>query len=283
MADNKIPLTLASEQSHRKDKPPLYSDSSTANLTQTCSTTPFRTTFASLSLHMTDRIRLLNFPPETMPQISALVRTRWRSGIQSERLYGNSYELKLSGTPWRTGMGWGDWSEQTLNSRLLIMGLLAGLFNMGWVLNAAVDISRKEFDKDTLILRAQRPPPPACEWMFVNFSSGDSLHLVGAPKELGTSLVQAYGREVQRYNTTTDSALKIKFWGYPWRAEGVETVKARELVLVLLEVLEQYGFSLYASIDQECGRGKDSRSSEADVWYCNRQRDWTPGVPIYHH
>jgi hypothetical protein len=107
------------------------------------------------------------------------------------------------------------------------------------------------------------------------------MHLIDAPKELGRILVRAYGSKVQRHQVT-GSVFEIKFKGYPWRASGTETVQSRLIILTLLDALEELGFSLYASIDQDNGPGGNSHASEADVWFCNRQNDWTPGAPIYH-
>jgi hypothetical protein len=51
------------------------------------------------------------------------------------------------------------------------------------------------------------------------------------------------------------------------------------LALILLECLEQHGFSLYASVDQDNGRG----GRGMDTWHCCRPVDWRPGEPVYHN
>lgn len=102
----------------------------------------FRTTFASVSLHMTDRIRLLRFPQSDVSDIQNLVRSSWQRGIQDLRVYDQSNEIKLCGNPWSQNYG-----DQRTEARRLVKGLLQGLFDMGWILRAAVDISKKEFDK----------------------------------------------------------------------------------------------------------------------------------------
>lgn len=118
-------------------------------------------------------------------------------------------------------------------------------------------------------------------WLCISFDEGDLMHLIDAPTELSQSLAQAFGPKVQR-TKHQGSAFEIKFKGYPWRASGTDTVQSRIILLVLLETLEQHGFSLYASIDQDNGPGGQSGKSEADTWFCNRQADWSPGAPIYH-
>lgn len=118
--------------------PPSYGKAEDNPLTPTS----FRTKFACVSLHMTDRIRLLRFPEADIPRIQGIIKYSWQRGIQDLRVYDQSNEIKLYGNPWSASG-----STQKPEARRLVMGLLQGLFDMGWVLKAAVDISKKEFDK----------------------------------------------------------------------------------------------------------------------------------------
>ncbi len=43
---------------------------------------------------------------------------------------------------------------------------------------------------------------------------------------------------------------EFKLHGNPWRAHGVDTTKAREIILMLLGLLEEEGWTVYASISQ---------------------------------
>ncbi|KAK9245093.1 hypothetical protein V1506DRAFT_539163 [Lipomyces tetrasporus] len=259
------------------DLPPQYPIYTPDAPAQSTSVPVFRTTFACLSMHMSDRIRLLRFPARDVAKIREIIRRGWLRGIQDTRVYDAAEEIKLYGNPWRAS----SWNDEKMDARRLVCQILCGLFDLGWVLQAAVDISKKEYDKDTLLFRYQQPPPPPCVWMSISFDRGDLLHLIDAPQDLSHLLVQAYGEKVQKHHYN-GSVFEIKFRGYPWYANSRETVQARLIVLTLLECLEQRGFSLYASIDQDNGPGGDSNCSEADTWFCNRQADWTPGAPIYH-
>jgi hypothetical protein len=102
------------------------------------------------------------------------------------------------------------------------------------------------------------------------------MRLIDAPTELGQALIQAYGDKVQSHEQS-DAITMIKFRGWPWLANGTDTVQVRVLLLRLMEVLEQHGFSLYASINQD----SDS-DSKADTLFCTRNLNWSPGAPVYH-
>lgn len=126
-----------------KDLPPEYPAYSTNALERPTSSTSFRTTFASVSLHMRDRIRLLRFSARDVDQIQELIKRSWPKGIQETRLYDQAHEIKLRGNPWHPS----NWNDERTQARRLMCRTLEGLFDMGWVLKASVDISKKEFDK----------------------------------------------------------------------------------------------------------------------------------------
>ena len=119
--------------------PPSYGQNETSPLVPVST---FRTSFASVSVHMRDRIRLLRFPESDIQRIQEIIRSSWPRGIQDLRPYDQSKEIKLHGNPWASNH-----DSQKLEARRLVMGLLQGLFDMGWVLKMAVDVSKKEFDK----------------------------------------------------------------------------------------------------------------------------------------
>src|SRR6266536_5263108 len=123
------------------DLPPTYPDYNAKAPEQSASVPAFRTTFACLSMHMRDRIRLLRFPAQDVTQIQEIIRRAWPRGIQDIRVYDASNEFKLYGNPWSPS----SWSDERTDARRLIYRILSGLFDMGWILKASVDISKKEY------------------------------------------------------------------------------------------------------------------------------------------
>jgi len=72
---------------------------------------------------------------------------------------------------------------------------------------------------------------------------------------------------------------ELKFAGCPWRASGGETMDVRKILMVLMELLEAHGFTVYASIDQKVSTGE---ISETDTWHVCRTIGWNPSMPVYH-
>ncbi|KAF2229395.1 hypothetical protein EV356DRAFT_527591 [Viridothelium virens] len=259
-----------SQDLQKLPSPPLYQDAATQLAGGESSSSVFHTQFACLSMHMSNRIRLMNFPHDCHSRRQDLVKSAWPKGVQGERVYGSSFELKLKNHPWDYIME----SRFKSQSRRFMCGLLSGLFDSGWVLNTAVNIYPKGAGKDTLFLRCQNPAPQLYRWICISFMGDDFLYLIDAPDELQAALVQAYGERVQRHRARAEDTLVV----------GLNTVKARELLLILLECLEQHGFSLYTSLEQDTGLGDicGIGGNPSDTWYCKRQLDWSRGTPVYH-
>ncbi|KAF2183959.1 hypothetical protein K469DRAFT_710339 [Zopfia rhizophila CBS 207.26] len=242
--------------------------------TASSSQTPFQTQFASLSMHMEDRLRFLQFPNEIVNIARECIRANWSRGIQDERMYAGSKEIKLYGNPWR-GSG-----DQAVEARRLICKILGCLHEQGWVLSLATDISKKTSDKDTLLFRHQVPSPASCDWLAIGFSKSDRIKFIDAPSTIPTFLTSRLAGRVQdSCQHHMRGVWEIKLAGSPWWAEGTETMRVRELLLTLLSVLEGEGWTVYASVDQKNGGEK---YTETDTWHCCRPRGWVRGAPVYH-
>jgi hypothetical protein len=141
-------LAMGPGKGFEKDLPPQYPYDTSTQPSNFAPNPAFRTTFACVSMHMTDRIRLLRFPARDVQLIQDIIRHAWPRGIQNTRVYDAANEIKLYGNPWSSS----SWSDQKTDSRRLICRVLNGLFDMGWVLKASVDISKKEYDKGMLVM-----------------------------------------------------------------------------------------------------------------------------------
>jgi len=225
-------------------------------------------------MHMTDRIRLMNFPDPMIALIRSAINSCWPGGIQQESDYAGSREFKLRGNPWR-GMG-GD----GIHARRLMRVLLQALADAGWMLTLSTDISKKALDLDTLLFRLQAPPPPRCAWICIAFSRHDRLRFIDAPPELVAAALAALRQAVQApVPHQLPGVQEFKLVGQPWWATGAESMHARRILIVLLELLETFGFTVYASIDQKQGTNE---SGETDTWHCCRPIGWQPGMPVFH-
>lgn len=235
---------------------------------------PFSTNFASVSLHMSDRVRLLQLPMEQRDAIRNTIKQTWPRGIQNERDYHGSWEFKMSGNPWSP------YGENALYARRLTRGILATLYEAGWVLYIATDISRNPGDKDNLFFRHQSPAPTPCEWFSITFSKGDRIRLIDAPQEVLQDTLAILRAETQRHEPyRIPGVYEIKLNGWPFAASGGSTMVSRSICLKLFSMFEQHGFTVSASLDQKYGGGN---GEETDTWHLSRPIGWAPGAPVYH-
>ena len=105
----------------------------------------FRTHFACLTINESDKLRFINFPPDVNSDLTRVVEASWPEGIHEPRRYGAAHEIKCHGYPWRTSHSGKD------SSRRLLRRVFEELYDRGWVLQMAVDISNKIGDKGSRI------------------------------------------------------------------------------------------------------------------------------------
>lgn len=238
------------------------------------SSSSYSSTLTSLSLHMSDRIRMLHFPASTIEAVRKVIIANWRRGIQAVRPYAGSYEFKLRGNPWsvnvnpRSGPDTADPTDEAMAAVRLMKCVLEALYNEGWALYTSTNCLNKEYGKDTSIFRFQECKA-RCEWMSVAFVRGNYLRFLDAPQELVTSSLENLRLEVQSHGWPSPVGIySVKMVGCPWSPNGKQTMQTRLLLLKLIEGLDRHGFTMYASINQ-FAKGPGSR--EAEVWHCCRK------------
>lgn len=107
----------------------------------------------AVSFNMGDRIRIID-APGFMPYLKQAVQAVWSRGVQNEREYYGSLELKLSGNPWYP------YGEEAVQSKLLLSQIIANFRAVGYKLYASVDISSGQnngMDLESWIFRRVGP------------------------------------------------------------------------------------------------------------------------------
>ncbi|KAM0351087.1 hypothetical protein ACHAPU_002869 [Fusarium lateritium] len=231
----------------------------------------FQSRFACITRNALDRMRLINFSETEMAAIHEVVRSNWARGIDKVYPHEDSREFKLK------GYVWGYDSNGKEDSLLLVLRILETLYNMGWVLYSALEVTKKVSTKDSLVFRQQHHVPPPCEWISISFHAGDKLKILNAPPpELTDEIIATFITDIQRHEVTTERT-KVKFKNFPWSVSGYDNVESQIKLLALLEVLERHGFTLYT---RTTARYSDE-TSESNVLIFQRRRDWVPGTPLY--
>ncbi|KAF5625029.1 hypothetical protein F52700_9404 [Fusarium sp. NRRL 52700] len=265
--DKEVLQNISTEMPEKvPDLPPSFQE------TMASSPPIFQTQFACMTFNMFDRIRLINFTEAEVSGIKEVVASHWSAGLSHVQPYGESMEFRLRGRPWLHRSGGND------DSRRLMLRILERLFDMGWVLQGAMEITLKSESKDSLIFRKQDPIPPPCDWICISFDNSDKIKIVNSPpKDLTDAILQTFGHDVRRKEITSDR-VKVHLANMPWNPSGTDTVKTRIILLKLIETLERCGFTIYATLGS---KGEDEEGAQ-DLLVCQRVKGWIPGAPIWH-
>jgi len=224
-------------------------------------------TYACITLNMTDRLRLLQFPPDVINVVRDGLKGSWQRGIQDERIYAGAHEFKLRGNPWMAQ------GSEAAPARVMLTAVISCLYHQGWSLIGSTDVSKKNNDKDSLFFRHNSAIPPQPSTFFsISFNEDDKLRLINAPPDV-TPLIQnvlAVHKQKESWKVP-NVAYEFKLKGYPWKADGEATVATRLMLLQILGALGSVGFELYASIDMCAGpNGDDNDGADTDTWILRR-------------
>jgi hypothetical protein len=97
--------------------------------------------FALISFHALDRIRLTQLPDDDVARIREYVVANWTPGLQHCKPYDASIELKVKSFLWSANC-----VGQPAVTRL-VQGLLAEVYQMGWIAEQGVVICKKADQK----------------------------------------------------------------------------------------------------------------------------------------
>lgn len=100
--------------------------------------------------------------------------------------------------------------------------------------------------------------------MTISFDLLNTLTMFGAPTELFSQMNNTFlARGWANEGATFENRHEIRTKNHVWMAEGEQTVIARLMLLTVAEVLDQFGFRIYATM---------KLASACDVLVCQRER-----------
>ncbi|WVF71611.1 hypothetical protein IAT40_006419 [Kwoniella sp. CBS 6097] len=218
--------------------------------------------FACLHLGRSDRVRLIGLPQSAVPVVEEAIRRVWMAGVQRSGAYVMGWEWKLSGNPWY-GQG-----AEAVYARRLICHILHALSTIGWDLHMSCDLSKKGYDKDTLILHSVQPHQKY--YFAISFNESDKIRIIDPPdnfvKDAFVRAVQTWPLGIQSQYEKEPGATQLKLRGNPWwTSDGTQVCQARMLACTILSAMESVGFELVGSVDMSIGGG--DRNLDLDTWF----------------
>lgn len=214
-----------------------------------------------VGFHDTDDVRMLLIDDGTrvnavQDAIREGISRAWKISKESE--YGGSYEFKLSGNPFCAS------GESTVAVREMVLGICDQLERaQGYILHNSFILSTRKGSQASLVFKtlSDNGSDPRSRrlgsYLGVSLNDGDDIRLVMAPgqemdfvarDEIGRAIVEAWPRGIQRQGMYGGS-YEWKLKGYPWLADGIDTVDARVLVGRIIGIMYSLGFELRSGVD----------------------------------
>ncbi|CAJ2506880.1 Uu.00g080660.m01.CDS01 [Anthostomella pinea] len=207
--------------------------------------------YAALILHHGDRIRLIDFPEDVHAVVCETVNSHWPGGVQSKKTMGNlknTREMKLKGYPWAGVVLGYEPNQQPATPTKLVNRLLENLFNVGWEFKIRTSLSKINQDEEVLMFRCGGPWQ-RCEWAAIDTHFEDGLLLINTPAHLAQAIREILHVQKEAHNPPP-GYYGFKIRGYPWTHGNRTGENGTRLALRILEVAEEQGWFLYASVKQ---------------------------------
>ncbi|KAG0294650.1 hypothetical protein BGZ96_000763 [Linnemannia gamsii] len=147
---------------------------------------PLPTTLCSVSLHDSNKIRVINAPPTLVPLLRQAIIGTWKEPIKQESHHPYSgggigtYEFMLGGKPWAPSK-----SGPLITSTNLVLALKRTMERADWSLVLASNLSRVREENDTFFFEwaAANGPKDGAPWLSSQAQSraldADQMTLVG--------------------------------------------------------------------------------------------------------
>ncbi|KAF8951645.1 hypothetical protein BGZ52_010482 [Haplosporangium bisporale] len=193
-----------------------------------------------ITLNENDKIRLIATPPELVQAVRQ---------VQREQDYADAHEFKLEGYPWQ-----GDGKESVMCRRLLTH-IMRNMAAYGWSLIQAVDMSKKQMDKDSFFFELRPVVDFKADLFAISFNKSDGIRVVDAPQVVLAvrQAIVAQWKEGIQHEKEYEGSIEFKLLGNPFYSDRHGAVYARMLMAQLLANLRFQGYKLYCSADVSFG------------------------------
>ncbi|XP_078368412.1 uncharacterized protein LOC144652262 [Oculina patagonica] len=205
--------------------------------------------YMCIAIREADKMRVILGTDREISIIRQVVEESWPKGIQEEISKMNGvHQFKLKGKPFSIISS----STEAENSRKMAANVLHRLYRHGWRLQMAgnftqtTDLATWIFKKDPVGVWLSLP------LLIVGLSCLKSLIVLNAPMELHQMfkdvMEKTWPKGIEKWSYK-NYVLKIKLKGYPWCADGEETVHATVIIHTLVNELLMRQWKLYGNFN----------------------------------
>eukprot|EP01012_Entosiphon_sulcatum_P052809 TRINITY_DN7259_c0_g1_i1.p1 TRINITY_DN7259_c0_g1~~TRINITY_DN7259_c0_g1_i1.p1 ORF type:complete len:280 (+),score=31.24 TRINITY_DN7259_c0_g1_i1:871-1710(+) len=224
------------------DSPSVSREGSATGLSHAWAGTLFSIVCAEAS-----KIRLIDAPAALISLLGKAIREHYRKGVIDEKEHSQGvWQYKLSGSPWLV---------QTVETCVLVCGILRALYCEGFRLHASTNPYPGSAEKQTWVFEAGYVSLPSVpEFVCLAAHGTDRVRLINAPTGLAGRLQRVIttvwqpGLQKQKEKGDEDGLnwTEYKLRGNPW--EGDQFTLSRRLVCAMLAFMAKRGYRVYTSM-----------------------------------
>jgi hypothetical protein len=211
--------------------------------------------YIGIGLSSNDSLLFVNLPANLEQPLREAIQIAWRLGHQEWKYNDGVLKVKLSGTPWES------FEEEAIQSKILIQEIIATLRRHQWAFVCNVNTKGTT---DSLFFKFDPTivPGESTEFCTISLNRDDRLRLIKVKEDVISRIRQVieavWGRDKIQKEKNRYGCWEFKLAGIPWHLTSDESIKARYLVLKVLEGMREKGWHAIAAIDMSRRGGSKS-------------------------
>ena len=202
--------------------------------------------YIGLGLSSNDSLVFVNLPANLEQPLREAIQMAWRLGHQEWAYNDGVLKVKLRGTPWKSS------DEQAVQSKIVIQDIIATLRRHQWAF--VCNINTKS-TTDSLFFKFDPNivPGEASEFCTISLNRDDRLRLIKVKEDVVSRIRQVIESvwapsKIQKEKEWYGS-WEFKLAGIPWHSSSDHSIRARYLILKVLEAMREKGWHAIAAIN----------------------------------
>ena len=210
--------------------------------------------YIGIGLSSNDSLVFVNLPANLEQPLREAIQFAWRLGHQEWAYKDGVLKVKLRGTPWKST------DEQAIQSKIVIQDIIAALRRHQWAFVCNVNTKSTT---DSLFFKFDPTiVPGGVEFCTISLNRDDRMRLIQVKADVINRIRQViesvWAPATIQKEKEWYGSWEFKLLGIPWHSSSYHSIKARYLVLKVMETMREMGWHVIAAINMSRRGGSKS-------------------------
>ena len=211
--------------------------------------------YIGIGLSSNDSLVFVNLPANLEQPLREAIQIAWRLGHQEWAYKDGVLKVKLRGTPWKSS------DEQAIQSKIVIQDIIAALRRHQWAFVCNVNTKSTT---DSLFFRFEPDivPGEGIEFCTISLNRSDRMRLIKVKEDVISRIRQViesiWAPEKIQKEKEWHGSWEFKLAGIPWHSSSDDSIKARYLILKVMEAMREMSWHVVAAINMSRRGGSKS-------------------------